>query len=339
MSESATTKKEKEKDKPGLFDNLSGRKLLATATASAIAATVTSKLTGYVNSILIVGISSIIVGISSEVLTRFLRKTGKISAKVALNIPYDRMLPGDVGKRINEHLESYAEDTEQIPAVGSDTADDDTRRIEPITATDTMTLAEPDTQEIPLSSLKEDEKESGSKGKGAIKWIKDRFQSLSPFTKYLFLFVLLAFMMTGVSWGVTTLKEAPNVTNVTTNRITEQKVERLSNADRAQIEKDIEAANKSNTSGLESKLNAQQSTIDELSNRISALEASSSRSDSGGSAQDANRIAQLESQVESLRQQVQQEKQSAGQSGNGQQPQQTTPTPQAQQNSNGVSNQ
>ena len=312
---------------------------MATATASAIAATVTSKLTGYVNSILIVGISSIIVGISSEVLTRFLRKTGKISAKVALNIPYDRMLPGDVGKRINEHLESYAEDTEQIPAVGSDTADDDTRRIEPITATDTMTLAEPDTQEIPLSSLKEDEKESGSKGKGAIKWIKDRFQSLSPFTKYLFLFVLLAFMMTGVSWGVTTLKEAPNVTNVTTNRITEQKVERLSNADRAQIEKDIEAANKSNTSGLESKLNAQQSTIDELSNRISALEASSSRSDSGGSAQDANRIAQLESQVESLRQQVQQEKQSAGQSGNGQQPQQTTPTPQAQQNSNGVSNQ
>lgn len=312
---------------------------MATATASAIAATVTSKLTGYVNSILIVGISSIIVGISSEVLTRFLRKTGKISAKVALNIPYDRMLPGDVGKRINEHLESYAEDTEQIPAVGSDTVNDDTRRIEPITATDTMTLAEPDTQEIPLSSLKEDEKESGSKGKGAIKWIKDRFQSLSPFTKYLFLFVLLAFMMTGVSWGVTTLKEAPNVTNVTTNRITEQKVERLSNADRAQIEKDIEAANKSNTSGLESKLNAQQSTIDELSNRISALEASSSRSDSGGSAQDANRIAQLESQVESLRQQVQKEKQSAGQSGNGQQPQQTTPTPQAQQNSNGVSNQ
>lgn len=312
---------------------------MATATASAIAATVTSKLTGYVNSILIVGISSIIVGISSEVLTRFLRKTGKISAKVALNIPYDRMLPGDVGKRINEHLESYAEDTEQIPAVGSDTVNDDTRRIEPITATDTMTLAEPDTQEIPLSSLKEDEKESGSKGKGAIKWIKDRFQSLSPFTKYLFLFVLLAFMMTGVSWGVTTLKEAPNVTNVTTNRITEQKVERLSNADRAQIEKDIEAANKSNTSGLESKLNAQQSTIDELSNRISALEASSSRSDSGGSAQDANRIAQLESQVESLRQQVQQEKQSAGQSGSGQQPQQTTPTPQAQQNSNGVSNQ
>lgn len=339
MSESATTKKEKEKDKPGLFDNLSGRKLLATATASAIAATVTSKLTGYVNSILIVGISSIIVGISSEVLTRFLRKTGKISAKVALNIPYDRMLPGDVGKRINEHLESYAEDTEQIPAVGSDTADDDTRRIEPITATDTMTLAEPDTQEIPLPSLKEDEKESGSKGKGAIKWITDRFQSLSPFTKYLFLFVLLAFMMTGVSWGVTTLKEAPNVTNVTTNRITEQKVERLSNADRAQIEKDIEAANKSNTSGLESKLNAQQSTIDELSNRISALEASSSRSDSGGSAQDANRITQLESQVESLRQQVQQEKQSIGQSNSGQQPQQTVPTPQAQQNSNGVSNQ
>lgn len=337
MSESATTKKEK--DKPGLFDNLSGRKLLATATASAIAATVTSKLTGYVNSILIVGISSIIVGISSEVLTRFLRKTGKISAKVALTIPYDRMLPGDVGKRINEHLESYAEDTEQIPVVDSDTVDDDTRRIEPITATDTMTLAEPDTQEITLPSLKEDEKESGSKVKGVIKWITDRFQSLTTVTKYLFLFVLLAFMMTGVSWGVTTLKEAPNVTNVTTNRITEKKVERLSNADRAQIEKDIEAANKSNTSGLEAKLNAQQSTIDELSNRISALESSSSRSDSGGSAQDANRIAQLESQVESLRQQVQQEKQSAGQSGNGQQPQQTTPTPQAQQNSNGVSNQ
>lgn len=312
---------------------------MATATASAIAATVTSKLTGYVNSILIVGISSIIVGISSEVLTRFLRKTGKISAKVALTIPYDRMLPGDVGKRINEHLESYAEDTEQIPAVGSDTADDDTRRIEPIIATDTMTLAEPDTKEIPLPSLKEDEKESGSKGKGLIKWITDRFQSLTTVTKYLFLFVLLAFMMTGVSWGVTTLKEAPNVTNVTTNRITEKKVERLSNADRAQIEKDIEAANKSNTSGLEAKLNAQQSTIDELSNRISALESSSSRSDSGGSTQDANRIAQLESQVESLRQQVQQEKQSAGQSGNGQQPQQTTPTPQAQQNSNGVSNQ
>lgn len=312
---------------------------MATATASAIAATVTSKLTGYVNSILIVGISSIIVGISSEVITRFLRKTGKISAKVALNIPYDRMLPGDVGKRINEHLESYAEDTEQIPVVDSDTVDDDTRRIEPITATDTMTLAEPDTKEIPLPSLKEDEKESGSKGKGLIKWITDRFQSLSTFTKDVFLFVLLAFMMTGVSWGVTTLKEAPNVTNVTTNRITEQKVERLSNADRAQIEKDIEAANKSNTSGLEAKLNAQQSTIDELSNRISALESSSSRSDSGGSAQDANRIAQLESQVESLRQQVQQEKQSAGQSGNGQQPQQTTPTPQAQQNSNGVSNQ
>lgn len=289
------TDSDKEKDKNWLSD-LSPAKLGATATAAVVASLVTTKLTGYVNSILIVGLSSIIIGISSEFFKRIFHKTGKISAKMALVVPYDKVLPGDMGQKINDQLETYAADTETIPPIVEESTDD----------TVEMPVQEP------VTSNHEDDKPGKT---GFIGWLDDKISNLSSLTKMACVFLIMAIMVIGSVWAVTTFMEAPSVTNVTTNKITERKVEKMSDQDRQQLERDLTSTNRKSIDDLNAKISAQQSTIDDLNKKMNSLEAANgnaSPSPSQSNRDLQNEVTALQSQVSELKSQLQALQQSSG---------------------------
>lgn len=91
--------KSKEKD-----NNLTTTKLLAAAFAAITASVITAKLTSYFGSIMIVGVTSILIAIFSEIYTRVIKKTKKISAKVVSVMPYDKILPDSISDRIDRKL-------------------------------------------------------------------------------------------------------------------------------------------------------------------------------------------------------------------------------------------
>lgn len=94
-----TNVKSKEKD-----NNLTTTKLLAAAFAAITASVITAKLTSYFGSIMIVGVTSILIAIFSEIYTRVIKKTKKISAKVVSVMPYDKILPDSISDRIDRKL-------------------------------------------------------------------------------------------------------------------------------------------------------------------------------------------------------------------------------------------
>lgn len=91
--------KSKEKD-----NNLTTTKLLAAAFAAITASVITAKLTSYFGSIMIVGVTSILIAIFSEIYTRVIKKTKKISAKVVSVMPYDKILPDSISDKIDRKL-------------------------------------------------------------------------------------------------------------------------------------------------------------------------------------------------------------------------------------------
>ena len=302
--------KGKDKNKNWLSD-LSPAKLGATATAAVVASLVTTRLTGYVNSILIVGLSSIIIGVSSEFFKKIFHKTGKISAKVALAVPYEKVLPGDVGRKINDQLESYATDTEVMPPVEEEKVDD---------------AAETLVQES------NDGRENDDHGKtGIIGWLDDKISNLSSLAKMACLFLIMAIMVIVSVWAVTTFMEVPSVTNVTTNKITERKVEKMSYQDRQQLERDLTSMNRKSIDDLNAKISSQQSTIDELNRKINSIEAAGGHETQSQNQPDhdlKNEVAALQSQVSELKNQLQSlQNATPGQSSN-----QQSMTPQSQSN-------
>lgn len=94
-----TNVKSKEKD-----NNLTTTKLLAAAFAAITASVITAKLTSYFGSIMIVGVTSILIAIFSEIYTRVIKKTKKISAKVVSVMPYDKILPDSISDKIDRKL-------------------------------------------------------------------------------------------------------------------------------------------------------------------------------------------------------------------------------------------
>lgn len=91
----------KSKDKD---NNLTTTKLLAAAFAAITASVITAKLTSYFGSIMIVGVTSILIAIFSEIYTRVIKKTKKISAKVVSVMPYDKILPDSISDKIDRKL-------------------------------------------------------------------------------------------------------------------------------------------------------------------------------------------------------------------------------------------
>jgi TolA-binding protein len=99
-------------------NSMSTTKLLAAAFAAITASLITTRLTSYIGSVLIVGITSILIAIFSELYTRVIKKTKKFGAKIAYNaVPYDKVLPTSIAERIDEKLIDVMSTTTTMPSI------------------------------------------------------------------------------------------------------------------------------------------------------------------------------------------------------------------------------
>lgn len=99
-------------------NSLSTTKLLAAALAAITASLITTRLTSYIGSVLIVGITSILIAVFSEFYTRVIKKTKRFGAKIAYNaVPYDKVLPTSIAERIDEKLIDVMSTTTTMPSI------------------------------------------------------------------------------------------------------------------------------------------------------------------------------------------------------------------------------
>ena len=99
-------------------NSLSTTKLLAAAFAAITASLITTRLTSYIGSVLIVGITSILIAVFSEFYTRVIKKTKRFGAKIAYNaVPYDKVLPTSIAERIDEKLIDVMSTTTTMPSI------------------------------------------------------------------------------------------------------------------------------------------------------------------------------------------------------------------------------
>lgn len=106
------------KDRKKTGGGLSTTKLLAAAFAAITASLITTMLTSYVGSVIIVGVTSILVAVFSEVYTRVIRKTKRFGAKIAYKaVPYEKVLPDTLAARIDEKLIDVMSTTTAMPPI------------------------------------------------------------------------------------------------------------------------------------------------------------------------------------------------------------------------------
>lgn len=116
------SKKEEKQDKKKT-GGLSTTKLLAAAFAAVTASLITTRLTSYVGSVLIVGISSMLIAILSEVYTRVIKGTKRTAAKITYNaVPYEKILPDSISDRIDAKLLDAMTTTTTLEPVKPDNA-------------------------------------------------------------------------------------------------------------------------------------------------------------------------------------------------------------------------
>ena len=116
-------KEEKQDKKEKKTGGLSTTKLLAAAFAAVTASLITTRLTSYVGSVLIVGISSMLIAVLSEVYTRVIKKTKRTAAKITYNaVPYEKILPDSISDRIDAKLLDAMTTTTTLEPVKPDNA-------------------------------------------------------------------------------------------------------------------------------------------------------------------------------------------------------------------------
>lgn len=116
-------KEEKQDKKEKKTGGLSTTKLLAAAFAAVTASLITTRLTSYVGSVLIVGISSMLIAILSEVYTRVIKGTKRTAAKITYNaVPYEKILPDSISDRIDAKLLDAMTTTTTLEPVKQDNA-------------------------------------------------------------------------------------------------------------------------------------------------------------------------------------------------------------------------
>lgn len=116
-------KEEKQDKKEKKTGGLSTTKLLAAAFAAVTASLITTRLTSYVGSVLIVGISSMLIAVLSEVYTRVIKKTKRTAAKITYNaVPYEKILPDSISGRIDAKLLDAMTTTTTLEPVKPDNA-------------------------------------------------------------------------------------------------------------------------------------------------------------------------------------------------------------------------
>ena len=267
-----------ESKKTGSKKDLSTSKLLASGAAAITASIITTKLTGYMNSILIVGCSSILIAILSETYSRILKKTKKLSARTIYAIPYEKVLPDSLSSSLDSSLKKAMEDTNTLDpiqdvdqtsakTVGTDAGDDQTgaknavesTALEPVkTAGSTL---EQDDDEIPsLSAMMS----SYGTIKGFFKWLSLQVQSFSTLTKFMLVVLLVTLLSSTVNWVMVKAVDQPNVTNVT-QQVTKEEVQSIPESEKKAIQQAAVAAS-------QQQINALSKQLDSLSGRVDALE-------------------------------------------------------------------
>lgn len=118
MSKNENNNENKKEEGTRKSNSLSTTKLLAAAFAAITASLITTRLTSYIGSVLIVGITSILIAVFSEFYTRVIKKTKRFGAKIAYNaVPYDKVLPTSIAERIDEKLINVMSTTTTMPSI------------------------------------------------------------------------------------------------------------------------------------------------------------------------------------------------------------------------------
>ena len=258
--------------------SLSTSKLIASGAAAITASIITTKLAGYMNSLFIVGCSSILIAILSETYSRILKKTKKLSARTIYAIPYEKVLPGSLSNSLDSSLKKAMEDTSTLDPIqdvdqpsaktdGSVTDDDQTATkkttestaLEPVkTAGDEL---EQDDDEIP--SLRAMRANYGAV-RGFFKWLSLQVQSFSTLTKFMLVVLLVTLLSSTVNWAMVKAVDQPNVTNVT-QQVTKEEVQSIPESEKKAIQQAAVEAS-------QQQINALSKQLASLSGRIDALE-------------------------------------------------------------------
>lgn len=283
----------------------SNARILAGSLAAISASLITARLTSYVGSVLIVGISSVLLTVLAKVYEHLIRKSKKIAAKATYHLPYDRILPDAVSDNISSRLIHAMHDDDttdidiNIETVKEKSVDDHHEPIDEEDDADTAIIAKD-----------EDDSKSGK--------IKRALLPNTPLTKAVALFCAMAVLTTGISWGVTTIFDKPDVTNVT---VKEQKVQQLSSAEKDAIKKaaaeevanqieeaqnDADTANSTNSS-LSKRISSLESTVSSLQSQITSLKTASSTasgSPSSDTASEDKSMEEINSKISTINNQI-----------------------------------
>lgn len=306
----------------GKSKSLSTTKLIASAAAAITASIITTKLAGYLNSFLIVGCSSVMIAIFSEVYSRTLKKMRKVSAKVVYELPYEKVLPVSAASSLDRSLERAMEDTTTMVAIsGRDAGPASTAGVtageDGSAGTDSprKTNAEQDGSDVgEPASLRELQAEKGAV-RGLLCWIAAEVQSFSWLTKAMIVVLGVTLLSTGVNWVMVKAMERPSVTNVT-QQITKEEVRQLPESEKRAIEQAAVDAAQQKADELSKKIDSVSASVAALDGRLGKLEntspGSSKQTDSDTQQpQDAasqsdvdalkQKVAALQSELDSLK--------------------------------------
>lgn len=92
------------------FDGIKVSRMLGTATAAVTTSLISTHFLNTLSTVIVVFLTSIITGLSVELWSRTLHKTGQDAARMVARIPYDKILPKPVAGNINEKLENLIDE-------------------------------------------------------------------------------------------------------------------------------------------------------------------------------------------------------------------------------------
>lgn len=261
---------------PSKSDGLSVGKLVASGAAAITASIITTRLAGTLNGLLIVGCSSIIIAILSEVYRRTLSKLKKISAKAIYRMPLKKVLPDKLASKVNDDLRTAMEDTDTLPVIesvsgvvepDSFTRQDDeqhgdaSRSSMVVDIGDVETVDSSDGMDVRAPRLRDVIRSMGFR-RGIVRWVSLEWKSWSWLTKSMIVVLGVVLLSAGVTTAMSQILDQPeiNVTNVTRHDVKD-----LSDAEKTAIKNAAVDA----VSGQLQSLSSAQSDISE---RMSAIE-------------------------------------------------------------------
>lgn len=265
---------------------------IASITVSAI----TAKLTSYLGSIVIVGLSSVLLAVFNALYERFFKASKKAAAKAILHVPHSDALP----ETIAEKLHDAADDTGVIPG-----QDDENPG-----GSDSDEEADDDAE--PASDADNDDQNDDNGGRSLWESIWHGITHPNHVTKIIAAIAVMAIMTSLISWGVAAFVEKPDVTNVT---VKESKVEKLSDSEKNAIKQAAAAEVSNQIRQAQKSADAANGTAGSLNDRVSALETrlktmqetvDSLSRNTGSNQQESSDISAMKQQISQMRQEIDQ---------------------------------